>query len=382
MLHQISAFFIKEIKILLRDKTRIIGLFVLPLVLIVIMSLALQSLFTDDQGSAARDLPVINLDSGVYSRQILAVLEEMNSINLIYSIDAELLSADKASQLLEQQKYRAVLLFPKDFSQRIAASGITDSAEIILMTDAAVSIQYIAPLEGMLSSVARETVYRIKTGEKNISPVLLKKVEIAGGGNQVEVDTYQQNVPGYAILGVFLIVGTMAASIMQEKQEGTFRRLQAAPVKRAVLLFGKVFPFLLINLVQVAIMFSAAHFMFGMRLGNIPALLALSFALSASATGLGMMLAALAKADTQIGGIASLLTLTMSALGGCFMPVAIMPGFLKSISRFTPHSWAMQGFQQILVRGSGIMDILPQIGVLTGFALLFFLIGSLRFRFE
>ncbi len=382
MIRQIFSMMWKDLKVVAKDKTRMIGLFLMPLVLIIVMSLALQSLFDDDLNSKSKELPVVDLDPGFYSDQIITALKEMKGIKVLTEADGEPLTLEKAKQLIKEQTFSAVLVFPEDFS-----SGITDpkketKTEFTLLTDAAVSIQYIAPLEGMLSSVSREVVYRMHSGEKNAPLIELNTEEITGGDTYIEVDTYQQNVPGYAILGVFLIVGTMAASVMQEKQEGTFRRLQAAPVTRAVLLAGKILPFYIINLLQIILMFGAAHLVFGMALGNIKALIVLSLALSAASTGLGMMLSALAKADTQIGGIASLLTLTMSALGGCFMPVAIMPDFLKTISRFIPHSWAMQGFQNVLVRGYGIADIFPQIAVLCGFTFVFFVIGVWRFEFE
>ena len=64
------------------------------------------------------------------------------------------------------------------------------------------------------------------------------------------------------------------------------------------------------------------------------------------------------------------------------MPTYVMPGFLQALSRFIPHAWAMQGFQDVLVRGYGLAGILPEAGVLLGFAAAFFLIGVWRFRFD
>jgi len=60
----------------------------------------------------------------------------------------------------------------------------------------------------------------------------------------------------------------------------------------------------------------------------------------------------------------------------------IMPEFLQTLSRFTPHGWAMQGFQDVLVRGYGLSQIGPEIGALFGFAAVFFLVGVVRFRFD
>jgi ABC-2 type transport system permease protein len=214
------------------------------------------------------------------------------------------------------------------------------------------------------------------------SVVELQKVSPADMHIEVEPDTYQQNVPGYTVMGVFFIIGTMASSILMEKKDGTFRRLLVAPLPKSALLAGKILPYYLVNLIQIAIMFVTAHLLFGMAFGDLPALVLVSLALAATATGLGILVAALAKTDTQVGGLSSLLTLTMSALGGCLMPTFIMPDFLQKISRAIPHAWAMQAFQDVLVRGYGVQGVLIEVFVLLGFALVFFLLGVWRFRFD
>jgi ABC-2 type transport system permease protein len=233
-----------------------------------------------------------------------------------------------------------------------------------------------------LPAEARPSSDQFTVKEDGESVIDLKQVAPAKMDITVYPDTYQQNVPGYTVLGVFFIVGTMAGSILEEKREGTFRRLLVAPLPRSVLLAGKILPYYVVNLIQIALMFGVAHLLFGMAVGDPAALVAISMALAAAATGLGIMLAALGKTEAQVGGLTTLLTLTLSALGGCLMPTHIMPGFLQTMSRFTPHAWAMQGFQDVLVRGYGLAGILPEAGVLLGFAAVFFLIGVWRFRFD
>jgi ABC-2 type transport system permease protein len=145
---------------------------------------------------------------------------------------------------------------------------------------------------------------------------------------------------------------------------------------------GKILPYYLVNLIQIAIMFGVAHLLFDMSFGDPIALIVISMAMSATATGLGIMIASLGKTEAQVSGMSTLLTLTLSALGGCLMPTYIMPSFLQTLSRFTPHYWAMQGFQDVLVRGYGLAGLLPEAGALLGFAAVFFLVGVWRFRFD
>jgi ABC-2 type transport system permease protein len=355
---------------------------------------------------------VVNLDRGEYAAQVIDALDSIDGIEVETTWDGVTLTRERAETLVADGARSVAVLFPADFSAQIEARADDDNATatIELIADPAVSTQFIAPIQGMVfgaaervaeTEVAQTRIAESLTAafaqlppEMQLTPdqialevngenvVSLKQVAPAQMKIDVEPDTYQQNVPGYTILGVFFIVGTMASSILQEKREGTFRRLLVAPLPKPILLAGKILPYYLINLIQIAIMFGVAHLLFGMAFGNPVALITISMALAATATGLGIMIAALGKTDTQVGGLTSLLTLTMSALGGCLMPTYIMPDFLQTLSRFIPHAWAMQGFQDVLVRGYGLAGILPEAGILLGFAAAFFLIGVWRFRFE
>ena len=412
MIQQILSTTWKDLKILLKDIGGIATLFLMPMMFIIVMSTALQGLFDNEGDMQPRRLPVVNLDRGEYAAEVVAALDHIDGIEVETTWDGEALTRERAEKLVADGDVSVALLFPADFSGQIEARARGDEimATVEFISDPAVSVQFIAPMQGMVFGAAERVAEthiaqaRIATSLASTSAsqpvearrvseqigiemdgesvVELDQVTPAHMNIAVEPDTYQQNVPGYTVLGVFFIVGAMASSILGEKREGTFRRLLVAPLSKPILLAGKILPYYLVNLVQIAIMFSVAHLLFGMAFGNLLALATISMALAAAATGLGIMIAALGKTDTQIGGLTSLLTLTMSALGGCLMPTFIMPDFLQKLSRFIPHTWAMQGFQDVLVRGYGLVEILPEAGILLGFALAFFLIGVWRFRFD
>jgi ABC-2 type transport system permease protein len=412
MLHQILSTTWKDLKILFKDPGGIATLFLMPMMFIIVMSTALQGLFNTGTDTQPTRLPVVNLDRGEYAAQVIDALDRLDGIEVETTWDGKRLTREQAEALVADGDRSVVILFPADFSAQIAAGGedADATATVELIADPAVSTQFIAPIQGMVFGAAErvaETMVAQARIEESMADafaqlppemqpvsgqialemdstniIALKQVAPAEMKIEVEPDTYQQNVPGYTVLGVFFIVGTMASSILQEKREGTFRRLLVAPLPKPILLAGKILPYYLVNLIQIAIMFGVAHLLFGMDFGDPAALIAISMALAAAATGLGIMIAALGKTDTQIGGLTSLLTLTMSALGGCLMPTTVMPGFLQTVSRFIPHAWAMQGFQDVLVRGYGLAGILPEAGILLGFAAVFFLVGMWRFRFD
>jgi ABC-2 type transport system permease protein len=185
------------------------------------------------------------------------------------------------------------------------------------------------------------------------------------------------------IYGIFWIVSLLAGSVFQEKREGTFRRLLVAPMRRPVMLAGKLVPYYLINLLQIAAMLGLSSLLFGVSLGRSPVgLVAVSLAAAATATGLGVLVAALARTEAQVGAIATVLLLTLAVLGGCFIPRWVMPEWLQTLGLLTPHAWAVDALQALMVQGQGVLDVLPSIGALAAFAALFFGLGVWRFRFE
>jgi ABC-2 type transport system permease protein len=248
-------------------------------------------------------------------------------------------------------------------------------------------IDWIAPdtppaRRAALRTIGQQAAAGIGEDDRN-SPVRFERTAPPGMKVEQLPDSFEQNVPGYTVFGIFWIVTLIAHSMHDERRQGTFRRLLVAPLGRGTMLAGKLLPYFLINLVQATVMLGAAGLLFDLDLSGSPAGLALIVvAAAAAASGLGVLVSALARSEAQIGGLTTMLLLTLSAIGGCFVPRAIMPDWLRNAGLASPHAWALDGMQDILMRGHGFVDVLPRAGVLFGFAALFFLLGMWRFRFE
>jgi ABC-2 type transport system permease protein len=204
-----------------------------------------------------------------------------------------------------------------------------------------------------------------------------------------EPNAVQQNVPGYTILFVFLTAQATASSIYREKREGSFRRLMAAPVRKAAMLVGKMLPNFITGLIQIAVIFAIGVLVLPLlglerlALGNDPlALVLVSLLLALCSTGLGILIAAIARTEAQIGGLSTLALWTMGAVGGCLFPAFLLGGLLDVVGKVVPHYWAIQAYQGLMVRGRGLADVAPEMLVLLGFTLLFFIVGLWRFDFD
>lgn len=311
-----------------------------------------------------------------------------------------------ARAMLRRSRRNAALLIAKDFSQTVDAGA---PAEVTLLYDPAgdsIQLQQIAGVVkgatmrlsvensvknglGQLSDLvvfAPEKIRASITGQASQAPageqkpaLSLKKVAPENLQLSATPDTYQQTIPGYAVMFVFFLVSALSGSIRDERQHGTFRRLMSAPISKVELLGGKFLAALCIGLFQVILLFLVGSLIFHLGLGNDPlAFLLLTLALVLAAAALG-----LAVSTTSLGGAGLTTPIIISALlGGCMFPLELMPPFLRSLSYFVPHSWALKGYQNLMVRGLGLEEVIPQIAALLGFALLFFLFAAWRFRYE
>jgi len=420
MLNQILAITWKDLKVFFKDRGGMVIIFLQPMMFIIVMSYALSGLF-----SSGEDRPIqilaINQDQGTQAAAIIQKLDEMMAFAVETTWEGNALTRPAAEQLIIEGKRRLALVFPSDFSEVLEQNPAVQerqTTKVLLITDPATSSQFVEPILGTLRGLLQQTTYtammpkgidylfeylgpavsdtereKFKArAEEAISGglvgdrtavVTVEQASPAGMRVEKNPNTFQQNVPGYTIYGIFWIVSLLAGSVMLEKREGTFRRLLVAPMSRAVMLAGKVVPYYIINLLQLILMLGVSSLLFKMSLGYSPTgLVAVSLAAAATATGLGVLVASLARTEAQIGGLTVLLLLTLSALGGCFVPRFIMPEWLQTIGLVTPHAWALDAYQDLLVRGYGLLEVLPKVGALVVFAIVFFVIGVWRFRFE
>ena len=77
-----------------------------------------------------------------------------------------------------------------------------------------------------------------------------------------------------------------------------------------------------------------------------------------------------------------MLGMSLALLGGCWYPLELFPQAARSAAQLLPTSWAMQGLTDLVLRGQGVAAVLPEAGVLMGFAAVFFVVGVARFKYE
>ncbi|MBI2805913.1 MAG: ABC transporter permease [Planctomycetes bacterium] len=181
---------------------------------------------------------------------------------------------------------------------------------------------------------------------------------------------YQLLVPSYLVMFAFFLVLTVGWLFVAERRQGTMKRLVVAPLTKAEILIGKMLPCLFVSLFQGFFLLLAGKLVFGMNWGADPLwLLAVVSATSFAAMGLAMLVAALARTETQVAIYGTLLVLVLAGLSGCMMgDRALMPENMQQISRVTPHAWALDAYKQLLTNPRPEIETVGRAClVLTGF---------------
>lgn len=199
---------------------------------------------------------------------------------------------------------------------------------------------------------------------------------------------YQLLVPSYLVMFAFFLVLTVGWLFTAERRQGTLKRLQLAPLSRGQILLGKLIPCLAVSLFQGFFILLAGRFIFGMDWGPQPGWLALVVAsTSLAAMGLAMLIAVLARTETQVAVYGTLIVLVLAGLSGALMgDRGLMPEQMQTISRLTPHAWALDAYRELLPT-PGVADwrvnldfVARACGVLTLFGVVFLALAWWRMR--
>ncbi len=178
-----------------------------------------------------------------------------------------------------------------------------------------------------------------------------------------------QAVAGTAVMMLLFGLSACGRTLLDERDAGTLRRLLVTPAPRGAIIAGKFLMTFVIGLGQLAVMFAFGAVAFGLPvMRHLHGVVLVSAATVAASTGFGVLLATIGRSSKQIDGIATLVILLMSATGGSWFPLFIMPKWMQTVGHFTLNAWAMDGYMGVLAHRSPLSEILLPVGVLVAVA--------------
>jgi ABC-2 type transport system permease protein len=200
-------------------------------------------------------------------------------------------------------------------------------------------------------------------------------------GKEVANPWATRSVGGWAMMFLMFSLTASASSLFEEKQSGVVLRILASPISRIQILWGKYLYNMSLGIIQLIVLFGAGALLFKIDiLSNFFNLVLVVVAASAACTSFGMVLAALSKTSAQARGLGTFLILAMSSIGGAWFPTSFMPDFIQLFSKITLVYWSMDGFLQVLWRGATTVEILPNVGILLGIAVIMTAVSMWQFK--
>jgi ABC-2 type transport system permease protein len=384
----------KDLKQILLDRRSAIFLVLMPVVFTAFLGLAFRWPSHEDPRSV---VGVCDLDSTELSGLVSGQLE---STGLVRVEELGRAAAGKVDDLIRRGRYDLVLVVPAGYAESagagLALEAVCDRTEpkaqaalqAVEATSArvAISARVGRLVAGMLGSSASATALSeqasagwqepaLSIRRETTSPVLAKRRAVPRGFAQSSPGTLVQ----FAIFGVM----TAALLLVLERCSRTLGRMLSAPVSRLQVIAGHVLAMFTVTFLQGLLLVVLGQFAFKVDYMSAPAgVLVVLAALSLWVASLGLFIGVIAKTQEQVSMFSMIAMFLFAAGGGAWFPLEITGRTFSFIGHLLPSAWAMDGFQNVVLRGLGFGSALVPALVITGYAVLFFAVAVWRFRAE
>lgn len=396
---------------LIRDPGGLAILFIMPLLLVVTITVIQNGTF---KTLKATKIPIlwVDHDQGSVSKSIRENLAASNQFEVI-----EQAGEAAARELVRNGTYQLAVVIPEDLSRNLDlkvnenVAGILEkfgieeedsplskpepeTKEVKLYFDPATQFSFRnsikSGIDQMVSKIETETIYRAFQKELTDDPTeeifdtepFIRFTEITPGGTMEKnaiPNATQHNIPAWTLFAIFFIILPLSINMVKEKNLGTFVRLRTNPVSYATVLGGKTLVFLSVALIQFALMLLVGLYLFPLlglprlEVGDKwPLLFLVAFFAGLAAVGLGLLLGTIARSQEQSAPFGAIFVVILAALGGVWVPVFAMPGFMQALSNLSPMNWGLNAFYNVFLRNVGLAELLPDMALL----FLFFLITT------
>lgn len=406
--------FIKECKLLIRDLGGLLLLLLMPALLTIIMALVQDAPFKNFENVKFNVL-ILNQDKGNTGTKLITSLQDNQQFNLIETINNQPIDSTTFYELIHQGTYLLGVHIPtsttsiilnttnelvKDIAGLGSENHMNDTTAIKLIFDPGAQ----PTVRNALSLALEQEVTKTKT------QILLERLSQSNGQNyninfdrfevlkvkslnaqpklsqQKLISSVQHNVPAWAIFGMFMIVVPISGSIIREREDGSALRIRLIPNAFLQVSIGKILFYITVCFFQFLFMMLVGLYIIPLMglepisFGNqwyliIPVIFCIAF----TAVSYGYMIGNIFTTSNQASSFGSISIVLLSALGGIWIPIAILPEIMQNIALISPLYWSLEAVNNIFLRESGLAGIAKPCLALMIFGLIFTLV-TIKFR--
>jgi len=362
----------KEFIQIVRDPRTLAITFIMPVMQIFLLGYAA----TND----VRNVPlaVWDQDRSWASRQLLDAYRAADYFHLDYDVGNE----EELRRLIDSGAARTGLIIPPDYSTRIAGGQTAQIAMIVDGSDPTIANTALSAAT-MIGQTKATNLLVERAASRGQSAVAQLPVEVRTQVwyNPDLLSSYYM-IP--ALIGLILMMMTTlltSTSIVRERERGTIEQLIVTPLRSVELVVGKLTPYVLIAMIDMAEIIGAGVLIFGVPInGSLPLLLLLAGLFLVSTLGLGLFVSTLANTQQEAMLTSMFFLLPAIFLSGFFFPLAGMPWYLQAFSYVIPLRYFLIITRGIMLKGVAIDVLWNQVIALGIFAIVIMGSAALRFR--
>ncbi len=399
-MYKLGATILKDTRILLRDKIGLILMFGMPVLLVIVITKIQNSTFELVNKNKVT-LLLANRDTGKVSKEMIQAVDKIGMFKII-----EVEKGQTDQQLTNRMHAKDALLslvIPENFSAAITAKAKKVSAKALnsfgldggdtlnkknLTTDT-ITLYYHPVLQeafrrsvdGALHSalqmveskqVLKQLYFSLNEKElpasmeneilNNQSPI--NSIPVSKDGSRTVPNASQHNVPAWTIFAMFFVVLSLGSGIVREKLSGSFTRLKTLPTNYLVALWSKQITYLVVTMIQAALIFSIGVWLFPYM--NLPALnlptditglFIVSLLCGWCAVSYAICVGVFAETQEQANGFGAVSIVILAALGGLMVPAFAMPDSFKTVIQLSPLHWCLEAYYGLFLEGGKLNDV-------------------------
>jgi ABC-2 type transport system permease protein len=390
-----------------RDRVALLLTFVLPVIFFSIFA----GVFGSQRNPATRRVPVavVDEDGSDYAKALVSALAAEGALRARTTTEPDgkgaPLTRASAEEMIRDGDLSVAVVLPKglgasrkfwsdaagsgpkvqvlaDVSDPVAPQVVQGLLQKVSFTAAPESMaveglamfeKYSGPMTPQQRASVDQWVSELKKGGAGPSssagaavglPIELVNVMQPGSGDTATVSFY---AAGIGVMFLLFSCAGAGGSLIEEEESGTLARLIGSRAGMSGILAGKWAFITMMGVLQLTVMFTWGALVFGLPLvPHLPGFFVMTAFTAAAAAGFGLVLAAMSRTRAQLSGLSTIVILTMSALGGSMFPRFLMSETMQKAGLVTFNAWALDGYLKVFWRNSPILDLWPQLLVLTG----------------
>ncbi|MDO8363095.1 MAG: ABC transporter permease [Actinomycetota bacterium] len=374
LLTAVRQFVTVVLRRLLRDRTALFFMTVLPVVVIVIIGVTFGN-------AGGLDVGVVNGSPGSPGAASVVRAIDASDGTRITWFDNE----DDLRGAVRRQSVSAGVVLPTGFDEALANGDVSirlialpDSQNASLAHDVLVSAaaSVLSPagaarLAGEVSGADPATAAQTAGSLEASLPAIDVATVDVGREQRAGLSQFSLVAPQELVLFVFINAMASGAALVRMRRTGVLRRVLAGPGGAGTIVAGVLTAWVIVALLQSLLILSVGSVAFDVDWGSPVGAGALVLLFSLVGAGAGLMVGALGGNEDRVGAITPPIGIVLGALGGCMVPLEVFSPTMRSVAHAVPQYWAMTAWQRLIFDGEGIGGITMPLLALAGFAVVF-----------